>query len=45
MAKNSPEMIWIIRQRPNKDPKFQKNLMFVGEGRVIRLFLMMDKIG
>ena len=32
MAKNSPVIIWIIKQSPNKDPKFHMALILVGVG-------------
>ena len=25
-------MIWIIKHKPNKEPKFHKELIFLGEG-------------
>ena len=35
MAKNRPVKIWIIRHRPNKDPKFHSELILLGEGSSI----------
>lgn len=32
MAKNNPVAIWIMRHKPNKDPKFQKVEMLIGIG-------------
>jgi len=32
MAKKIPVKIWIIRHKPNKDPKFHKELILDGEG-------------
>lgn len=37
-AKNNPVIIWIIKQAPNKDPKFQSNLIFLGILILIELF-------
>lgn len=33
IARNKPVKIWIIRQRPNKDPKFHKYEIFEGVGK------------
>ena len=35
MAKNNPVKIWIIKHKPNKDPKFHKELMLLGDGNSI----------
>ena len=32
MAKNSPVAIWIIKQSPNSEPKFQNALILAGVG-------------
>lgn len=39
-AKNSPVIIWIIKQRPNIDPKFQNKLILIGVGRLINELLI-----
>jgi hypothetical protein len=33
MAKKTPVMIWIIKQTPRSDPKFQANERLTGAGR------------
>ena len=33
MARNNPVAIWIIKQRPSSDPKFQRTEMLAGVGR------------
>lgn len=38
IAKKNPEIIWIIKQIPNNDPKFHIYEMFEGEGRLIKGF-------
>ncbi len=35
-AKNKPEIIWIIKHRPNIDPKFQNKLILIGVGKLIK---------
>lgn len=37
-AKNNPVIIWIIKQVPNIDPKFQNKLIFLGILILIELF-------
>lgn len=36
MARNRPVIIWIIKQRPNSDPKFHQAEMLDGVGRSIK---------
>lgn len=38
-------MVWIIRQRPKRDPKFHQAEMFDGVGRSIKEVLMILIIG
>lgn len=45
MARNKPVRIWIIRQRPSKDPKFHQIDRFLGAGRSTRLWLRIFRIG
>lgn len=45
MAKNSPVIIWIIKHKPNKEPKFHHALMLEGEGRSIKELLTIFIIG
>lgn len=45
MAKKRPVMVWIIRQRPKRDPKFHQAEMFDGVGRSIKEVLMILIIG
>lgn len=33
MARNKPVMIWIMRQRPRREPKFHQMDRFLGVGR------------
>lgn len=33
MARNSPVTIWVIRQRPRREPKFHQAEMLMGAGR------------
>lgn len=33
MARNSPVRIWVIRQRPRREPKFHQTEMLEGVGR------------
>ena len=40
MARNSPVMIWVIRQRPKRDPKFHQDEMFDGAGRSMKEWLI-----
>jgi len=42
MARNRPVKIWVIRQRPSRDPKFHQAERFLGEGRSTRAELAMD---
>jgi hypothetical protein len=39
MAKNRPVAIWIIKHKPNKDPKFHQAEIFEGAGRSTRALL------
>lgn len=39
MAKNNPVKVWIIKQSPNKDPKFHQAEIFEGAGRSTKLLL------
>ena len=32
IAKKIPDTIWTIKHRPNKEPKFHKELIFEGDG-------------
>lgn len=36
MARNRPVIIWIIKQRPNSDPKFHQAEMLDGVGRSMK---------
>jgi hypothetical protein len=45
IARNSPVRIWVMRQIPNRDPKFHQELMLEGVGRSVREELMIFKIG
>lgn len=45
MAKKRPVMVWIIRQRPNSDPKFHQAEMFDGVGRSMKEELIILMIG
>lgn len=40
MARNSPVMIWIIRQRPSREPKFHHDEIFDGAGRSMNEWLI-----
>jgi flagellar biogenesis protein FliO len=40
MARNRPVAIWVIRQRPSRDPKFHQAEMFDGAGRSITALFM-----
>lgn len=44
-AKNKPEIIWIIKQIPNIDPKFQNKLIFIGVGKLINESFKIDNRG
>lgn len=44
-AKNNPEMIWIIKHKPNIDPKFQNKLILIGVGKFIRELLIIFNSG
>lgn len=39
MAKNSPVIIWIIKQRPNKEPKFHQAEILIGAGKSTKALL------
>lgn len=39
IARNNPVAIWIIKQIPNKEPKFHQVEIFDGVGRSIKAFL------
>ena len=44
MAKNKPVKIWIIKHKPNKEPKFHKDLILLGEGNSTNeLFIIFNK--
>lgn len=45
MARKRPVAIWIIRQRPKRDPKFHQTEMFEGAGRSTRASLAIFKSG
>lgn len=40
MARNNPVRIWIIKQRPSREPKFHHDEMFDGAGRSMNEWLM-----
>lgn len=40
MARNNPVMIWIIRQRPSREPKFHHDEIFDGAGRSMNEWLI-----
>jgi hypothetical protein len=44
MARNNPEATWMIKQRPNKDPKFHQPEILIGAGRSTKaLFIILNK--
>lgn len=45
MARNRPVIIWIIKQRPNSDPKFHQAEMLDGVGRSIKEELIILMMG
>jgi len=40
MARNNPVRIWMIKQKPNKEPMFHHNEIFLGAGRSIKALLI-----
>lgn len=41
-AKNKPLIIWIIKHKPNIDPKFQNKLILIGVGKLINESFKID---
>lgn len=45
MARKSPVVSWIPKHRPSREPKFHMELIFLGQGKVIRLMFTAAKSG
>jgi len=44
MAKKRPVRVWIIKQSPNREPKFHQAEIFEGAGKSTRaLFIILNK--